>query len=90
MKAHTGSTGRYTLSFTSAVNATPRPIYLREKDQVPIVGEGGQPQGLSGRVRKISHPPGFNPLTEQVVASRNTDWAITAYPVLPVRYTRIT
>jgi hypothetical protein len=35
----------------------------------------GGPQGRSGRVRKISPPPGFDPQTVQPVASRCTDWA---------------
>jgi hypothetical protein len=35
-------------------------------------------QGLSGRLRKISLPPGFDPRTIQAVASRYTDWAILA------------
>ena len=33
----------------------------------------GGPQGRSGRVRKISPPPQFDPLTVQPVASRYTD-----------------
>ena len=36
----------------------------------------GGPQGRSGPVRKISPPPGFDPRTVQLVASRYTDWAI--------------
>ena len=36
-------------------------------------------QGRSGRLRKISPPPGFDPRTVQPVASRYTDWAIPAY-----------
>jgi hypothetical protein len=36
-------------------------------------------QGRSGRVRKISPPPGFDPRTVQLVASRYTDWAIAAF-----------
>jgi hypothetical protein len=36
------------------------------------------PQGRSGRVRKISPPPGFDPRTVQAVASRYTDCAILA------------
>jgi hypothetical protein len=36
----------------------------------------GGPQGRSGRVRKISPPPGFDPRTVQPVASRYTDYAI--------------
>jgi hypothetical protein len=39
----------------------------------------GGPQGRSGRVRKISHPPGFDPRAVQPVASRYTDWAIQAH-----------
>jgi len=35
-------------------------------------------QGRSGRVRKISSPPEFDPRTVQRVASRYTDWAIPA------------
>jgi hypothetical protein len=39
----------------------------------------GGPQGRSGRVRKISPLPGFDPRTVQPVASRYTDWAIPAH-----------
>jgi hypothetical protein len=39
----------------------------------------GGSQGRSGRVRKISPPPGFDPRTVQPVASRYTDWAIPAH-----------
>jgi hypothetical protein len=42
------------------VNATPRPLYPRERDPVPIVEEAGRSQGQSGLVRKISHSPGFD------------------------------
>ena len=38
----------------------------------------GGPQGRSGRVLKISPPPGFDLWTVQSVASRYTDWAIRA------------
>ena len=41
----------------------------------------GVTQGRYGRVRKISPPPGFDPLTAQPVESRYTDWANPA----PVR-----
>jgi len=44
----------------------------------------GGSQGRSGRVRKISPPPGFDPRTVQPVASGNTDWAIPAYHVAVV------
>ena len=36
------------------------------------------PQGRSGRLRKISPPPGLDPRTVQPVASRYTDNAIPA------------
>jgi hypothetical protein len=73
-----------TLSLTSALNVsgwlTPRPgrFTPREKDPVPIYRRLGRLQDQSGRVRKISPPPGFNPRTFQPVASRYTDWAILA------------
>ena len=46
------------------------------RDPVPIVSG---PQIRSGRVRKISPPPGFDPLNVQPVASRSTDCAILAH-----------
>ena len=55
------------------VNATPRPLYPRKTDRVPIVGG---PQGRSGRVLKSLDPPGFDPRTVQPLASRYTDWTI--------------
>ena len=36
----------------------------------------GRPQSRSERVIKISPPPGFDPRTVQLVASRYTDYAI--------------
>jgi hypothetical protein len=38
----------------------------------------GGPQGRSGRLRKISPTPGFDPRTVQPVASRYIDYAIPA------------
>ena len=40
-----------------------------------------RPQGRSGRGRKISPPPGFDPRDVQPVASRHTDCTIPAYTV---------
>ena len=57
------------------VNATPRPIYTR----YPLYRRLGGPQGRYVRVRKISSPPGFDPLTVQPVASRYTDCTIPAH-----------
>jgi hypothetical protein len=42
----------------------------------PLYRRLGGPQSRSGRVRKISPPPGFDPRTVQPVASRCADWAI--------------
>jgi hypothetical protein len=39
----------------------------------------GRPQWRSGRVQKISPPPGFDPRTVQLLASRYTDYAIPAH-----------
>ena len=49
------------------------------KTRYPLYRRLGGPQGRSGRVRKISHPPEIDPRTVQPVASRYTDWAITAH-----------
>jgi len=46
------------------------------KTRYPLYRRVGGPQGHSGQVRKISPPPGFDPLTVQPVAIRYTDWAI--------------
>jgi hypothetical protein len=48
------------------------------KTQYPLYRGLGGPQGRSGRVRKLSPPPGFDPRTVQTVASRYTDWDIPA------------
>ena len=48
------------------------------RTQYPLYRKLGEPQGRSGRVRKISPAPGFDPLTVQPVASRYTYYAIPA------------
>ena len=48
------------------------------KTRFPLYRRLDGPQGRSGRVRKISPPPGFDPRTVQPVASRYTDFAIPA------------
>jgi hypothetical protein len=48
------------------------------KTWYPLYRRLGGPQGRSGRVRKISLPPGFDPRTVRPVASRYADWAIAA------------
>jgi hypothetical protein len=46
----------------------------------PLYRRLGRPQDRSGRVLKISPPPGFDPRTVQLVASRYNDYAIPAHP----------
>jgi len=50
-----------------------------KETRYPLYRRQGGPHGRSGRVRKISPPPGFDPRTLQPVASRYTDWAIAAH-----------
>ena len=47
--------------------------------QYPLYRRLGGPRGRSGRLRKISPPPEFNPRTTQPVASRYTVWALPAH-----------
>jgi hypothetical protein len=49
------------------------------KTPYPLYRGLGEPQGRSGRVRKISPPSGFDPGTFQPVASRYTDYAIPVH-----------
>ena len=58
------------------VNATPRPLYPRERPGTHCVRGWVGPQGRSGWVRKISPPTGFDPQTVQLVSSLYTDYAI--------------
>ena len=48
------------------------------KTRYPLYRRLGGPQGRSGRVRKISPPPVFDPRAVQPAASRYTDCAIPA------------
>jgi hypothetical protein len=47
-----------------------------EMTRYPLYRRLGRPQGRSERVLKISPPPGFDPRTVQLVASRYTGCAI--------------
>jgi hypothetical protein len=68
----------YTLYLTSVLEGVsgqhhaPAALPL-ERDPVPIVQEARWAPGRSGRVRKISPSPEFDPQTFQPVASRYTD-----------------
>ena len=56
------------------VNATPRPLYPRERDPVAVVQEAGWVPGAGLNGRGKSRPPlGLDPRTVQPVASRYTD-----------------
>jgi len=61
----------------------PTVLYPRGKTRYPLYGRLGGPQGRPGQVRKISHPPGLDPRTVQLVASRYTDYA--TQPTVKIR-----
>jgi len=54
------------------------------KTQYPFYRRLGEPQGWSGRVRKILPPPGFDPQTVQPIASGYTDRTIPPHVQLYV------
>jgi hypothetical protein len=58
------------------VNATPQPLYPREIAGTHCIGCW---VSRSGRLQKISSPPGFDPVTFQPVASLYTDRALPAH-----------
>jgi len=61
------------------VNATPRPLYPRDKSGTHCLGGWvGHRAGLE-RCGKISPPPGFDPWTVQPVTSRYTVYAILVH-----------
>jgi hypothetical protein len=71
----------YTLSLTSAPDGVGGQLHAPaaltpEKSRYPLYRGLGRPQDRSGRVRKISLPPGFDPRTIQPIARRYTDCAI--------------
>jgi hypothetical protein len=57
---------------------------LSGKTRYPLYRGLGWPQGRSGKVRKISPPPGFDTPTVQPVSSRYTDSAISTL-LVPLR-----
>jgi len=78
------------------IKTTPRPINPRERPGTHCcIGGCLGPQARSARVQKISHSPGFDPLTVQPVASRYIEYAIPPTNILtiskiPVLYIRAT
>jgi hypothetical protein len=75
----------FTLSLTSSLDvdgwSKPRPGRSTpvKETRYPLRRKLGGLQGWSGRVRKISPPPGFDPRTFQPVVSRYTECAIPAH-----------
>ena len=62
-----------------SVDVTPRPLYHRERDPLPIVLEAGWVPGAGlGGCGKSRPKPGFYPQTVQPAASHYTDCAIPA------------
>jgi hypothetical protein len=85
INAPSGSRDITTLSLTSAPDgggwSTPRPgrFTLWKETRYPLYKRMGWSQCRSGRGRKISTPPGFDPPTAQPVASRCTGYATLPY-----------
>ena len=83
---HEGPEGKYryssTLSLTSSLDggwSAPHPgRFTPGKDPDQFYRMLGGRQGRSGRMRKISLPPGFDPRTFQPGSSRCTDYALPA------------
>jgi hypothetical protein len=53
------------------------------KIRYPLYRRLGGPQDQSRRVRNLSSPPGFDPRTVQLLATRYIDW------VIPVNFGRM-
>jgi hypothetical protein len=51
------------------------------KTRYPLYRRPGGPQVRSGRVRKISPSPGFDPRNIQSLASLYNDWAMAAHTI---------
>jgi hypothetical protein len=86
VRNRTGNEGPVSsLSLNSALDRgewlMPRPgrFTPAKESRYPLYRRLSGPQGQSGWVRIISPPPGFDPPTVQLVASRYTDCAIPAH-----------
>ena len=60
------------------VNATPRPLYPRQRSGTNCIGGWVAPPGQIWNGAENLSPTGFDPLAVQPVASRYTDCAIPA------------
>ena len=77
-------TNSFTLSLTSALDGVggqrdPPTALLPIKTRYPLYRRLGEPQGRSGRMRKVSPPPGFNPRTVQPLMSCYNNYVIPAH-----------
>ena len=63
------------------VNATPQPLYPRERPSTYCIGDWVGPRAGLDRCGKSRPPPGLDPQTIQPIASHYTDWAIPAHPL---------
>jgi hypothetical protein len=63
------------------VNATPRPLYPRERHGTHCTGGWVGPTACLVGCGKPHPPPGFDPRTVQPEARRYTDWAIPAHDI---------
>ena len=85
MKAQRESSGISILSLTSALYGVcgqrhaPAALPPGKETWYPLYRRLCGPQDLSGHVRNISFPKGFDPQTVQPAASRYTDWAWMHY-----------
>ena len=72
------------------VNATPQPLTTRKDSRYPLYRRLDGTDNRSGRVWKISPPPGFDPRTVQPVTSRYKDWTIRPklHVICPVQTTQ--
>ena len=66
-------------------NATPRPLYPRERPGTHCIGGCVGPRAcLDGCGKSRPHTPGFDPRTVQPVTSRCTHWAIPVHEVASI------
>jgi hypothetical protein len=86
---HEGPYGEQTYSSTISLTSTPFGSWWsalspgrfnrRKETLYPFRRRMGGPQNRSGRVRRMSPPPGFDPRTVQPIASRCIDYSMPAH-----------
>jgi hypothetical protein len=66
------------------INATPLPLYPRERESYPLRRRMSGSQGQTGWVRKIELLSGFDPRSLKRVASRYTNYAVSAHTIYSI------